>query len=159
MKKKDSLSIPIEEDTINLANPTKDRDHLKIAYGNCRSMITNEYHQITNKEEICHYTDLDGFVGIIENKGFWLTDSNYLNDSTEFIQGQNVVRSALKQEYKKNKNKQYANFLESLLTKIENWQNTTYVCSFSLSPDELGQWKAYSVNARGLCICLDTNNI
>lgn len=160
MKKNKNLSIQKEDYANNkLADSSKGEKPLNIAYNTCRSMITNEYDQIIKTKEICHYTDLDGFVGIIANKSFWLTDSNYLNDSTEFTQGQDVIRTALEKEYKKYKNKSHASFLQSILEKIENWQNVTYVCSFSLSPDNLGQWKSYSDNARGICICFDTENI
>ena len=42
---------------------------------------------ILDKDEIFHYTDLNGLKGILEGRGFWLSEAKFLNDEEELKNG------------------------------------------------------------------------
>jgi len=44
-------------------------------------------------KNIYHYTDIKGLYGIIENKKFYVTDSEYLNDYTEIKYFQTIFET------------------------------------------------------------------
>ena len=89
---------------------------------------------------IYHYTSAEGLRGIIENREIWLTNTAFVNDTSEcralqeekrlFVEG-DFTNSYVKDKWK--------NFISDL--KIEN--DNTYIASFSCGDESLDQWRAY----------------
>jgi len=89
-------------------------------------------------DPIYHYTSAEGAMGIIENNEVWLTNTEFVNDTSE--------GKALKQDFKdtealgitnpyvKDKWKFKCNFDDDY---------NTYIASFSHGPESLSQWRAY----------------
>jgi Protein of unknown function (DUF2971) len=102
---------------------------------------------------LSHYTDLNGFLGIVESAGFWLSDHRFLNDTQEFEDGRNLTIRLLRRMADK---KRYVNFravLINVATTLEKHkENPYYVCSFSKIPDSLDQWRAYGQIGTGIFI-------
>lgn len=95
---------------------------------------------------VYHYTDLNALKGIVENKVFWATEYNYLNDEEEFVYVQNVLASVLRQEFGEiNESNEYRDFLLTLYeTMISELVREYYVVSFSLNPDNLTLWAEFA---------------
>lgn len=102
---------------------------------------------------IYHYTDLSGLHGILENKGFWLSEAIFLNDSEELYNGRNIAVSLIDRLIEKKRYSKFRHILEGVIEKLNRSQFTDrYVCSFSMEPDNLEQWRAYAKNGTGVCI-------
>jgi len=105
---------------------------------------------------IYHYTDLNGLMGILHNKGFWLSEARYLNDKEELYNGRNLTIKLINNLISK---KRYSCFKDILLKTIalleKNEFKGYYIASFSSKADNLEQWRAYSKNGSGVCIGLN----
>ncbi|TAN65498.1 MAG: DUF2971 domain-containing protein [Methylobacter sp.] len=110
-------------------------------------------------DQIFHYTDLLGLIGILSNRGFWLSDARYLNDAEELHNGANLTVELIQRLLVK---KCYASFKEVLEGTLEKLNKTSfdhhYICSFSMVADTLEHWRAYAMNGSGICIGFDLKN-
>ncbi|WXL26848.1 DUF2971 domain-containing protein [Ectopseudomonas mendocina] len=109
--------------------------------------------------ELHHYTDVNGLVGIIQNKKLWATDIRFLNDSQEMNAGINHIKKICAQhatsnpsdnEVKKATRGLYnviPDFIQNNLTKRNN-----YIVSFSRARDNLRQWMSYCPKNAGYSI-------
>lgn len=135
-----------------------------IEYGILRAKfsVQNKYlkkfaqHLFFLDDIIYHYTDLNGLMGILQNKGFWLSEAKYLNDKEELYNGRNLTIKLINNLIDK---KRYSCFKDILLKTItllkKNEFKDYYIASFSSKADNLEQWRAYSKNGSGICIGLN----
>lgn len=91
---------------------------------------------------IYHYTSAEGLMGIIENNEIWLTNTAFVNDTSEC--------KALKQDFK---DQEILNFTNNDVKDM--WKKLvcdpyyvftdedTYIASFSNDRESLAQWRAY----------------
>lgn len=106
--------------------------------------------------EIFHYTDLVGLIGILSNKGFWISDVRFLNDSEEIINGVNLSIEIIKKMFTKNKYKPFQKILEGTIHELTSGAyDNQYICCFSTGCDTLEHWRAYAKNGSGICIGFD----
>jgi hypothetical protein len=108
---------------------------------------------------IYHYTNDLGFRGILESGKFWLTDIFNLNDPSELTHGFSHAirilngRAANGPPESQLFAQQFAIFgLQGGIQAAAHY----FVCSFSASGDDLGQWRAYADNGRGYALGFDT---
>ncbi|WP_082388276.1 DUF2971 domain-containing protein [Cobetia sp. UCD-24C] len=105
-------------------------------------------------DKVYHYTSQAGLIGMLSSGAVWCTNSNYLNDSTEFS---NLIDKARYVSGELYANEDYYETfawfvreeLGSLL--IEDF----YVSSFSECPDLLSQWRGYCPKGSGYCLGFD----
>lgn len=111
---------------------------------------------VKQENKLFHYTDLNGLIGILSNKGFWLSDARYLNDAEELYNGASLSISLISSALQKNRFNQFNLILQNTLEnlKLEKYPGH-YICSFSLIGDSLEQWRAYANNENGVCIEFD----
>lgn len=111
--------------------------------------------------DLCHYTNLYGFQGIIQSNVLWATHNMFLNDKTEFLHGIECASKA-------------ASILESNIMD-PGWQEYVkhYIkCkdqynasnSYSLSfckedSDKLSQWRGYGGAQQGVCLVFDKEKL
>lgn len=109
---------------------------------------------------IYHYTSTGGFQGILENKTLRFTNIRYMNDKSEVLAGMHkFCEIALRDMPEENRN----NFIKFVLKadSVEEWldnmQEYTFSCCFSLSNDELSLWNYYTKDAanQGYSISFD----
>lgn len=97
-----------------------------------------------------HYTNIAGFQGIVETKGFWISSIRFLNDYKEYDHGIELcteIIHSLKNEYQQeNENR----FLDILMKKLVNPINDVFVVSFCEDGDLLGQWRGYGQGEYGI---------
>ncbi len=104
---------------------------------------------------IYHYTDLNGFKGIINDIGFYLSDSTMLNDREEIINGDNLLISII-DNFKANTFKEANLFLQNIKDISKKQKSTrVYVCCFSELPDSLDLWRTYTSDKVGVSLKFD----
>jgi len=105
-------------------------------------------------DEVFHYTDLAGLIGILSNKGFWLSDVCFLNDAEEIQNGVDLTSSLIRKLLEKKRYKIFQKVFEETLKKLKESSlvGNHYISSFSLTSDSLEQWRAYAQNGSGICI-------
>lgn len=103
--------------------------------------------------DFCHYTNLQGLIGIVENNELWLSDHRFVNDELEYEYGKQVALSTIAGIANSEGNTEFNVFLQKLLNSIQKPSGRgIYIGSMSLSPDKLDQWKGYGNNSESICI-------
>ena len=121
---------------------------------------SNSIHKLLDKnlyrysgETITHYTDLLGLHGIIESKGFWLSDHRFLNDSKEFENGRVLTETLLEKLSQKYRYQNFSHILIDAIKYINQYKEQAhYICSFSKYSNNLDQWRSYANNGKGISI-------
>jgi hypothetical protein len=111
-------------------------------------------------KDLYHYTDLNGFLGILEHGDLWLTHSRFSNDEEEMAHGQRIVADAIKQASTRIPAKggdayaEYLKRLEELVTQPSN--EGVYICCFCQKDNLLSQWRGYAANGSGVSLQFDS---
>ena len=99
-------------------------------------------------DALYHYTDLNAFLSIIQNKKLWLTGAHNLNDHQEINWTINKIRKKLSEiEIKHGRNR-----AEEIWLLLNHSAAVPYICSLSSEPDLLSQWRAYGKDGTGVSI-------
>lgn len=108
-------------------------------------------------QKLCHYTTLDGAVGIIGGGDLWLTNSRFSNDDEELHYGHRLVDRVLdtmRQEAGADAAKvERLNHLAKAITAARGDQ--VYICCFCEKDNLLSQWRGYAENGGGIGIEFD----
>lgn len=113
-------------------------------------------------DKLYHYTSAAGLQGICE-KQFWVTESNFLNDSSEFQIGTRVFCEMLEKHFSSKSN--FDKFTKKLRNEVNRIQTPgklgekiaysgDYVISFCLDNDSILMWSEYS-DFVGYCMKFD----
>jgi hypothetical protein len=100
-----------------------------------------------------HYTSAEGFKGIIESDSIWLTSIANLNDPSEFLHGLDIAKE-LVTAASKHADRRVGFFFDQIpggLSKIAS-RRQTYIASFSRHQNDLGQWRSYASDGKGISI-------
>lgn len=104
-------------------------------------------------EDFCHYTNLQGLIGIIENNELWLSDHRFVNDELEYEYGKQLALSVISEIANLEGDEEFSGFLQGLLKSIQKpSSHGIYIGSMSFSPDKLDQWKGYGNSSESICI-------
>jgi hypothetical protein len=111
-------------------------------------------------ELIYHYTDDNGFRGILDSGSLWCTDVAYLNDPSEIKYGVSLATELLAAEVAG------ASLAEQLFARdFRHYERQaqeaahSFVCSFSIKDNDLEQWRAYANNGRGYALGFDGRSL
>ncbi len=108
-------------------------------------------------ETVWHYTDGNGFLGILQSGRLYATQVSALNDSKETEYATDLFREEVKKAIAEQGGKDdVVSFFQSILQQIkEEPDNPTqgiskfYVACFSTRPDDLNQWSKYTKASPG----------
>src|SRR5215469_15946104 len=108
------------------------------------------------RKPLFHYTDMRGMLGIISREKIWFTSIFHLNDPSELGYGLEMALSVLREEAQKGGPAvtAFCRWMEHLLVKAGGEIFGFFVASFSQNRDDLGQWRVYADNGRGVAIGL-----
>lgn len=104
---------------------------------------------------VYHYTSADGVTGIIDKHEIWMSNTAFMNDTTELNMLQNAkalfqdsdfVNEAVKHEWWETLERRWPG---------EERQTNYYMASFSKQKDSLEQWRAYG----NFCIGFDAQKL
>lgn len=120
-----------------------------------RQHLLSEQNNNTVTETLYHYTDLRGLKGILEAGQIWFTDVRHLNDPSELTHGINMARDVAR-HIATGADGRVQLFLDYFLDlfRYDNFAPTLqfFIACFSRARDDLGQWRAYADNGRGVAI-------
>lgn len=105
------------------------------------------------REPLFHYTNMAGLLGILTSEEMWFTSIFHLNDPSELAHGFAMARRTLTEEaQREHKIAQY--FCAVMMNLLDDAPTVFlhFIGSFSRASNDLGQWRAYADNARGVAI-------
>ncbi len=109
-------------------------------------------------ELISHYTDLNGFMGIVQNQCFWASDVTYMNDIKEIFYVLEVI-DGFDAKRKDELFGSHKNAIDGLLRSLkeetpQEYKTTTgiHAISFCEVPDSLSQWRGYAAGRQGVSL-------
>jgi len=114
--------------------------------------IIKKFDNIPDEQILYHYTNASSLISIIENKEFWITQRDFMNDKYET----KYPAEQILKIFKRNKNISYDQkyFTENLISSL----HSQYILSFSLLSDSLHQWSYYGKND-GYCLGIKKGNL
>ncbi|MGD1153853.1 MAG: DUF2971 domain-containing protein [Syntrophales bacterium] len=115
-----------------------------------------------------HYTNQNGFLGIISEKSMWMSNLHYLNDSIEYHYPLDLLRSQigsidpgtslqaiiLPEAVEVTRKNVFQGIIDLLYDDIVI-KVPIYVSCFSENGDQLGQWRGYSDSGIGFSLGFD----
>lgn len=120
-------------------------------------------------DTLYHYTSPKGLIGILQEKKLWLSESMFLNDPMEGLDGKKVL-----EKYVKNNDVDEKIYLEidrpdglfyTILRLFKNpdfnnfLEGNYFLISFSEYKDQLNQWRSYANDASGYSIGFNTHSL
>ncbi|NIL84718.1 hypothetical protein RhoFasGS6_02091 [Rhodococcus fascians] len=128
--------------------------------------MTKAFYMVPNDNEVHHYTDSGGLIGIVQKKKLWATNIQFLNDSLEYDYGLTSVSESLNKavERVRESEDEETPFTSELAESVRfaihilegfgiNSKASQFVAFFSRFRDDLGQWRGYA--REGYCITFD----
>src|ERR1700733_4056031 len=106
-------------------------------------------------DELWHYTDASGMIGILESGKIWTTQVTCLNDTLEQRYFGDLVHEAVKERKKQNTDPQLEPLFRVADEALEARDFTAvgqFVACFSEIEDDLGQWRGYGGGESGYAI-------
>lgn len=120
-----------------------------------RKMETADAETKKLKKPLYHYTSAAGLLGIVEHQELWLTSIFHMNDPKELAYGTALAIDELQKDARVRSQPLYqglARNLEFVLAHRVGKSFGIFVTSFSRKSDDLGQWRAYGDNGRGVAL-------
>lgn len=97
-------------------------------------------------EQLWHYTNAIGLIGILSSKRLWATHARFLNDAQELLYGLALISEVL-DDMAKDRPDAEADALRQFRTDLAGDSEAMFfVACFCERDDLLSQWRAYSLN-------------
>ncbi len=114
-----------------------------------------DYLNVNFPETLYHYTNLNGLQGIIQSSEIWFSNLYFLNDSSEYQLGLNLIIKQL-ETYKEGfsvlrSTKYFIEALEKAIIFLRDKQ-PPYILSLTANDNLLSQWRGYTNNGVGVNI-------
>ena len=125
------------------------------------SILAKKFHLLRRKN-VYHYTDIAGFISIMQNRELWASHIAFMNDKTEYLHGKEIFKKRIEQKLStvSDPEKQVLqNVLESLNAEISSGffptsSKDVFSISFSYNRDSLEMWRGYGKES-GVAIGFD----
>jgi hypothetical protein len=131
---------------------------LKNFGNNIKSLISTDFNKANDEEgkytRIYHYTDVKGALGILQSGELWFTERAHLNDPTEICYGLSIA-CELFETAAQNSGATIPKDVASRLKgghKLLLETHGFWIFSGSLDGNNLGQWRNYADDGRGVCL-------
>lgn len=101
--------------------------------------------------DLFHYTDANGFLGMVRSNKLWMTNIHYQNDAKEYYYAIDLLKKVILEDY--------PNLINSVNIKaLRNRISSAFSFSLSEKKDLLSQWRGYCPNG-GFSICFDKQSL
>lgn len=110
---------------------------------------------------LCHYTNLYGFQGIVQSNVLWATHNMFLNDKTEFLHGIECASKAASGLESNIMDLGWQEYVKDYI-KFKDQYNASNAYSLSFCKDDsdkLSQWRGYGGNQQGVCLVFDKDEL
>ena len=98
-----------------------------------------------------HYTTQAGLLGILRSNCIWATAAHYLNDSSEYAYGLQLITDGLSEASKQAISEREAANLSAIAQSLSPFLGVC-VASLTSHGDLLSQWRAYAGNSGGFAL-------
>jgi hypothetical protein len=98
-------------------------------------------------DRLYHYTTAEGLLGILEAKALWATDARYLNDVSEIVYAEQLIRDEIQMqlEHTSSDLREWLAAYRDVVPRVREISESFVAC-FCESGDLLSQWRAYGTN-------------
>jgi hypothetical protein len=105
-------------------------------------------------KKLCHYTTLDGAIGIIDRQDLWMSNSRFSNDDSELVYGRGLIEDQVASLARRAEaNPDRKKLLEDVRKRIKAVSGeNVYVACFCERDNLLSQWRGYADNGGGVSI-------
>ncbi len=125
------------------------------------SLLINQFDLISTSD-VYHYTDINGFISIMEKKELWASHIAFMNDRSEYFHGKELFGQELKRKlaFVSGREEEFLRQVErSLEEELSDGFFTAggrdvFSLSFSHAPDSLEMWRGYGKDS-GIAIGFD----
>jgi hypothetical protein len=109
---------------------------------------------------ISHYTNLQGFIGMVEHDQVWASNVAYLNDREELLHGVKCASRALTKLLHDRRLTQWNAAIEGVVRQMEAGRMpNTYAACFCEKGDLLNQWRGYGGSEQGISLRFDRKKL
>jgi hypothetical protein len=115
-----------------------------------------------HSEELWHYTDANGLIGILKTRQMWATQVSCLNDTLEQRHFAELIHAAVKARRKQHVDPLVEPLFRIADEELNNLDLTAagqFVACFSEAEDDLNQWRGYGGGECGYAIGFRLQNI
>lgn len=124
-------------------------------------ILAKNFHLLRRKN-VYHYTDIAGFISIMQKRELWASHIAFMNDKTEYLHGKEIFKNRIKQKLAtvSDPEKQVLqDVLENLNTEISagffpTSSKDVFSISFCYNRDSLEMWRGYGKES-GVAIGFD----
>lgn len=111
------------------------------------------YLEYKPRETLYHYTNEDGFLGIIESRKLWLSDLYHSNDPRELNYGFEKITPIIYSKIPISQAEKTI-YVRRLISKANRYLSRAriYSMSFSTEKDNINMWRTYANNGQGIMI-------
>jgi hypothetical protein len=108
------------------------------------------------REPLFHYTDMAGMLGILRTETIWFTSIFHLSDPSELAHTIEIALGILEEEAQAGDRvvQAFCAWMAHVLVKAGGEIFGFYIASFSQTGDDLGQWRTYADDGRGVVLGL-----
>ena len=111
-------------------------------------------------KKLYHYTDYSAIKGIFETNEFWLTNSAFTNDSSEFQHGFELLIKEFENTKKFSNGIIKRKIVPEIIDHITNRSIAdVFLVSFSSLGDNISQWRAYGRDGEGYMLEFNSTDI
>jgi hypothetical protein len=116
------------------------------------SLNTDLILRLHSGQKLCHYTSLEGAIGIITAGDLHLTNLRYSNDDEEMNYGRRLIDEVIGDlEKEATADAPRTEFLAKLRARLESARDAqVYICCFCQKENLLSQWRGYADNGGAL---------
>ena len=112
--------------------------------------------ELRGGSKLCHYTTLEGAMGIIRSGDLWLSHLRFSNDDEEFLYGLRLVHEELETLAGEGSDPARIALIRAVQALVElQREQPIYICCFCERDNLLSQWRGYSDNGGGVSIEFD----
>jgi hypothetical protein len=104
-----------------------------------------------SQRELFHYTDLQGFLGIVDGRSLWASDMLCLEDASEASYAYRLIKRVLNRDFASIPRAHREHFL-MMLVEGGFLIYAPFVACFCEDGDLLSQWRGYGGNGEGLAL-------
>lgn len=122
--------------------------------------------ELMKMKNIYHYTDVTGFISIMQKQELWASHISFMNDNLEFLHGQMLFKQALNEAMLAGSPEEKS-LLSQVIGALDKKQSEglfsksskdVFSLSFSYNDDSLEMWRGYGKNC-GIAIGFDREHL
>ena len=118
------------------------------------SLLINQF-DLISRSDVYHYTDINGFISIMQKRELWASHIAFMNDKSEYLHGKELFQRQLRGKMASVQGRE-GEFLRQVIKGLDNElsdgfftasSKDVFSLSFSHARDSLEMWRGYGKNS------------